>query len=173
LKKFFAQPIMLAAIALALAILTLTTVWTDNARAHHGFQGRYDSSRLMYLQGTVQEARWQSPHSVLVVQVPDRISIPDSVRQSTQLNQLGRNAVQRLTIPQNLLGRVQQVEFPPVGSMTRPLRDRLRSGGQIRLLVYRNCDRPHQLRVQFAQMTDGTTVVRPGTVQTEVIGCGR
>lgn len=88
LQKFLAQPIVLVAIGFILIIVS----WTTSATAHHGFQGRYDSSRLMYLQGTVREVRWQAPHSVLVV--------------------------------------------------------------------------------KLAQLSDGTTVVRPGTVQTEVNGCG-
>jgi hypothetical protein len=153
---------------------TLATMgWLSRTSAHHGFQGRYDASRPIYLQGTVREVRWQAPHSILVVQLPRNINIPNTVRQASELNRLGRNAAQRLTVAQNLLGTTQRVEFPPVGSMTQPLRDRLKPGDQIRLVVYRNCDRPNQLRVQFAQLQNGVTVVRPGTVQTEVNGCGR
>lgn len=168
-QNIVAKPIVLTAVGLAFAPIGLTS----RAEAHHGFQGRYDANRLIYLQGTVQAIRWQVPHSILVVQLPRRITIPNSVRQAGELNQLGRNAAQRLTISQNLLGTTQSVEFPPVASITQPLRDRLQPGDQIRLLVYRNCDRPNQLRVQFAQLQNGFTVVRPGTVQTEVNGCGR
>lgn len=165
MQKFSTKSITIIAIAL------VTISWASRAVAHHGFQGRYDSSRLIYLQGTVREVRWQAPHSTLVVQLPRNISIPETVREARELNQLGQNATQRLTVAQNMLGTTQRVEFPPVGSMTRPLRDRLKPGDQIRLLVYRNCERPNQLRVQFAQLQDGMSVVRPGTVQTEVNGC--
>lgn len=168
MQRIFVQRISLVVIG---AVLTAIG-WTSRTSAHHGFQGRYDSSRLIYLQGTVRQVRWQAPHSTLVVQLPRNVTIPAAIRQASQLNQLGRNAAQRLTISQNLTG-TQQVEFPPVGSMTQPLRDRLKPGDLIRLLVYRNCERPNQLRVQFAQLSDGVTVVRPGTVQTEVNGCGR
>jgi hypothetical protein len=169
MRNFLTRQIMLAVMSTAIA----TIGWIGRSNAHHGFQGRYDSSSLIYLQGTVRETRWQAPHSILVVQLPRSISIPNSVRQARELNRLGQNAAQRLTVSQNLLGTTQQVEFPPVGSMTQPLRDRLKPGEQIRLLVYRNCERPNQLRVQFAQLQSGVTVVRPGTVQTEVNGCGR
>lgn len=169
MQSFLTKQIMLVIIGTILAIMG----WTNHTKAHHGFQGRYDSSRPIYLQGTVREVRWQAPHSVLVVQLPRSINIPSTIRQAGELNRLGRNAAQRLTISQNLLGTTQRVEFPPVGSMTQPLRDRLRVGDQIRLVVYRNCERPNQLRVQFAQLSNGVTVVRPGTVQTEVNGCGR
>lgn len=169
MQNFLAKKFMLVVMG-----TTLTTIgWTSSTNAHHGFQGKYDSSRLIYLQGTVREVRWQAPHSVLVVQLPRSVNIPNTVRQAGELNQLGRNAAQRLTVSQNLLGTTQQVEFPPVSSMTQPLRNRLRPGDQIRLLVYRNCERPNQLRVQFAQLQNGVTVVRPGTVQTDVNGCGR
>lgn len=171
MQKILAQQItivMLVAVGMMAAV-----GGTEYATAHHGFQGRYDSSRLIYLQGTVRDVRWQAPHSTLAVQLPRNVAIPDTIRQARELNQLGRNATNRLTVSQNMLGTTQRVEFPPVGSMTRPLRDRLRPGDQIRLIVYRNCDRPNQLRVQLAQLQDGMTVVRPGTVQTEVNGCGR
>ena len=169
MRNDFVKKILLV----ALGVTLVTSSWTSRSNAHHGFQGRYDSSRLIYLQGTVRDVRWQAPHSILVVQLPRSINIPNTVRQARELNQLGQNAAQRLTISQNLLGTTQQVEFPPVGSMTQPLRDHLKPGDQIRLLVYRNCERPNQLRVQFAQLQNGVTVVRPGTVQTEVSGCGR
>lgn len=167
MQMLLTKPVTLVAI-----VVTLMMSWTSRAIAHHGFQGRYDSSRLLYLQGIIQEVRWQAPHSTLVVQLPRSVTIPDTIRKARELNQLGRDATNRLTVSQNMLGTTQRVEFPPVGSMTRPLRDRLKPGDQIRLLVYRNCERPNQLRVQFAQLQDGLSVVRPGAVQTEVNSCG-
>ena len=143
------------------------------AHAHHGFDGAYDASRPLYLEGIVREVRWQSPHSVIVLELPRTLSIPNNFRQSQNINNLGVRVSQTLTVPQNLLGTTQRLEFPPVGSMVNPLRNRLRVGNRVAAIAYRNCEAPHQLRIQFVRLTEGTTVVRPGTVQTEVNGCPR
>jgi hypothetical protein len=140
--------------------------------AHHGFDGKYDSSQPIYLAGTVREVRWQSPHSVLVLDVPKNLTIPSDLKQARNIDRLGDETLASLIVPVQMLGKTQQLEFPPVGSMVNPLRDRLKVGDRVSAIVYRNCEPPNQLRVQFVQLNDGTTVVRPGTVQTEVNGCG-
>jgi hypothetical protein len=43
--------------------------------------------------------------------------------------------------------------------MPQPCRDRLQPGDQIRLLVYRNCERPNQLRVQLCTSSNSAHLV--------------
>jgi hypothetical protein len=155
-----------------LAFLTSVVV-AQSSTAHHGFDGRYDTSRPIYLEGTVRSARWQAPHSIVELDLPKTLMIPSNLGQARNIDRLEKRTLQTLVVPQKLLGTTQRLEFPPVGSMVNPLRNRLRSGNRMAAIAYRNCESPHQLRVQFVRLTDGTTVVRPGTVQTEVNGCGR
>lgn len=137
--------------------------------AHHGFTGQYDASRPLYLQGTVRQVRWQSPHSTLIVELPKNLEVPLEFRQLSA-SELGLNTQQRLTVSTNLLGTRSRVEFPPVVSMVAPLRDRLQVGDSIQLVVLRNCQPPNQLRVLLARLTDGTTVARAKTAN-QVNGC--
>jgi len=155
---------------LMIAFAFLVALPTGKVEAHHGFEGRYDASRSLYLEGTVRETRWQAPHSILVLKVSKTVQVPQNLRepqQSTNSEEIFRN----LVVPQNLLGTRQQLELPPVSSIVRPLMKQLRPGDRISVIVYRNCVPPNQLRVQFARLQDGTTVIRPGTVQTEVNSC--
>jgi hypothetical protein len=157
--------IALSAIA-CLSVLSLKT-----AIAHHGFDGAYDRSQPIYLEGTVKEVSWQSPHSILTLAIPKNLTVPSDLKQATDIDRLGDETLNSLIVPAQMLGKTQQLEFPPVGSMVNPLRDRLQAGDRVAAIVYRNCQPPNQLRVQFVRLSDGMTVVRPGTVQTEVNSC--
>jgi hypothetical protein len=162
----------LSTTAIASTLALLTTLPAASVKAHHGFDGRYDASRPLYLEGTVRQTRWQAPHSVIEIELPKSLQIPENLGQLSEINNLGgQRIVQLLVVPKNLLGTTQRLELPPVGSMVRPLQNQLRPGERLSVIVYRNCEAPNQLRVQFARLQDGTTVVRPGTVQTEVNGC--
>jgi hypothetical protein len=153
-------------------IVCLSVVSLKTAIAHHGFDGEYDRSQPIYLEGTVREVRWQSPHSILTLEIPKNLTVPSDLKQAKDIDRLGDETLASLMVPAQMLGKTQQLEFPPVGSMVNPLRDRLKAGDRVAAIVYRNCEPPNQLRVQFVQLNDGTTVVRPGTVQTEVNSCG-
>ncbi|NHC35804.1 DUF6152 family protein [Scytonema millei] len=137
--------------------------------AHHGFTGEYDASRPLYIQGTVQQVRWQSPHSTLIVELPKNLEVPPEFRQLST-SELGSDTQKQLTVSPDLLGTRSRVEFPPVSSMVAPLQDRLQVGDSIQLVVLRNCQPPNQLRVLLARLTDGTTVARAKTAN-QVNGC--
>lgn len=156
-------------LGLTTAIVLFSAVSFGRVEAHHGFSGQYDASRPLYLQGTVRQVRWQSPHSTLIVELPKNLEVPPEFRQLSA-SRLGLNNQQRLTVSANLLGRRSRVEFPPVVSMVAPLRDRLQVGDSIQLVVLRNCQPPNQLRVLLARLSDGTTVARARTAN-QVNGC--
>lgn len=151
------------------ALVLFLTGNITRVEAHHGFTGQYDASRPVYLQGTVQQVRWQSPHSTLIVELSKNLEVPPQFRQLTA-SELGSDTQQRLTVSPDLLGTQQRVEFPPVASMVDPLQDRLQVGDSIQLVVLRNCQPPNQLRVLLARLTDGTTVARAKTAN-QVNGC--
>lgn len=145
------------------AIIFVSAICVTKVEGHHGFTGQYDVSSPLYLEGTVQEVRWQSPHSILVLELPKNLEVPPKFRQLAQINQLGSDIQKQLAVPRNLLGTQQRVEFPPVASMINPLRDHLQNGDSVQLVVLRNCKPPNQLRVLLARLSDGTTVARTRT----------
>ncbi|RCJ15169.1 hypothetical protein A6S26_07485 [Nostoc sp. ATCC 43529] len=170
MKRIFRVTAGYISTKLIVAFMFLVPLPTGKVEAHHGFEGRYDASSPLYLEGTVQETRWEFPHSTILLKISTNVQTPQNLRQLTQLNN-SEEIFRNLIVPQNLLGRTQQLELPPVSIMVTPLRRRLRLGDRISVIVYRNCVPPNQLRVQFARLQDGTTVSRPGTVQTEINGC--
>lgn len=152
------------------AIAIVCTVGITRGEAHHGFTGQYDVSRPFYLQGRVREVRWQSPHSILILELPKNLEVPPAFRQLAQVNDLGPDTQKRLAVPRNFLGTKQRVEFPPVASMVKPLQNRLQKGDTIQLIVLRNCQAPNQLRVLLARLSDATTVAQARTGN-QVNGC--
>lgn len=150
-------------------VIVLFSAGSTKVAAHHGFTGQYDASRPLYLQGTVQQVRWQSPHSTLIVELPKNLEVPPEFRQLSA-SELGSDTQQRLIVSPDLLGTRSRLEFPPVASMVNPLQDRLQVGDSIQLVVLRNCQPPNQLRVLLARLTDGTTVAQAKTAN-QVNGC--
>lgn len=67
-------------------------------------------------------------------------------------------------------GRRVEVEFPPI-SRFNALRGRVAPGDRVEIDALRNCDPPHQLRVQRVRLGDGAEIAVPGRVQTETKGC--
>lgn len=131
------------------------------ALAHHGFSGRYDRSTPLWIEGVVTDASFGFPHSTLVLDTGAGalpVDLPESAVEFADglaiLPEAGEVAV----------------EFPPVGRFNG-LEDRVGVGDRIQLVVLRNCEPPHQLRVQWIAPATGEPVVREGRMQEEVAAC--
>jgi hypothetical protein len=59
-----------------LAALALAGMLPASLRAHHGFAGKYDFSRPMYLAGRVVDAYVGYPHARLTIDVPRNLHLP-------------------------------------------------------------------------------------------------
>ncbi len=133
------------------------------ARAHHGFGGRYDRTRPIYLEGVVRTASFRPPHPTVTIDV-------DASQRRPAALPSGDEFMVTLVLREEDRGRSVEVEFPPV-SRFFGLGERIRVGERIAIVALRNCAAPHQLRGQWIRLADGTTVVRSGPMQTEVEGC--
>ncbi len=129
------------------------------AAAHHGFSGRYDASRPIYLAGTVVRAAFQPPHPVLTLSVTVVAALPTGTEFDGRLIQRPEDQGQR-----------REVEFPPV-QLFYGLAPRIAVGDRVGVIVYRNCLAPHQLRGQWIRLADGAIVARSGRIQGEGEGC--
>src|SRR2546428_12282398 len=58
-------------LAILLEILTLLTVGSSLAFAHHAFYSVYDRDKTVKIEGTVKEFIWRNPHSFVKVEAPD------------------------------------------------------------------------------------------------------
>lgn len=150
------RPIILAAVLAASAIGAA-------ASAHHGFTGRYDTTRPVWLQGNVTRATFQYPHALLTLRLAPRGERPERPASADFLSASP-------AVDPALRGRSVTLEFPPI-SRFNSLNGRIRAGDSVRVVAFRNCLAPHQLRVQWIRLADGSDVARSGRVQTEVAGC--
>jgi hypothetical protein len=131
---------------------------TSAAFAHHGFTGRYDRTRPVWIEGVVTQARFALPHARLVVRTD--VETPPSNAPRVQ----GQNA------PTVAASGDSVIEFPPVERFFA-LEDRVRIGDRVRIIALRNCTPPHQLRGQWIALPNGEIVIKQGRVQREVDGC--
>jgi hypothetical protein len=132
--------------------------------AHHGFTGRYDTGRPIWLKGRVERAAFAPPHPVLTIMV-ENAGLP-SLPSPLPSELAGTPAVR----PDDV-GRALAIEFPPVQSFYR-LADRVTVGAMVELIALRNCAPPHQLRSQWIRLADGAVVSRDGRLSYMVNGCG-
>lgn len=145
----------------------LGLAWSGFARAHHGFDGRYDMTRPVWIEGVVVETYFGNPHSELTVRVPDNVQLP------SPRPDLGPAAsfldAGALVIPQDFVGQAVILELPPTRQYVI-LGDRVEEGDLVFAVAIRNCEPPHQLNVQWLQLPDGVES-RTGPMSYMVEGC--
>ncbi|WP_337271112.1 DUF6152 family protein [Oryzifoliimicrobium ureilyticus] len=133
------------------------------AFAHHGFTGEYDVTRPVWLQGVVKTATFQYPHAIVELDVQAGEGRPERPADT------GFLTVTPVNDP-GYAGKTVRLEFPPIARFNS-LEGQLNAGDNVSVIVYRNCEAPNQLRVQWIRLGDSTEVARSGRVQTEVQGC--
>ena len=150
-----------------LALLTGCAAFTlfaaRSALAHHGFTGRYDAARPIYVEGIVRSVSFRRPHPLIEMQVYDDLRTPTELPQGEEFADGGE-------VREEDRGRIIDVEYPPVG-LFFGLDGRIATGDRIATIVFQNCRPPHQLRGQWIRVPEGEAVVRVGRMQTEEAGC--
>lgn len=161
----FAKKMLRCAVGAALA---LGLIVASGARAHHGFDGRYDLAAPVWIEGVVVNAYFGHPHSELTVQVSSDIAVPeprpDLGPAASFLNQ------QALTVPADIVGQTVFLELPPTPQYAS-LGNRIASGNWIAAIAVRNCEPPHQLNVQWLRLPDGEVESRTGAMSYMVEEC--
>ncbi|MGL4635847.1 MAG: hypothetical protein ACRCWF_07700 [Beijerinckiaceae bacterium] len=128
---------------------------------HHGFTGRYDTDKPVWLTGTVTAASFSPPHAVLAVQISP--TLPPSMVMPSEITG-------PLIAPLEDSGQIRQIEFPPVGDFFQ-LSDKVRIGDRVEVIALRNCRPPHQLRSQWIRIADGSVTQRVGRLSYMARGC--
>lgn len=150
-------------LALLIGSAAITLVASRSALAHHGFTGRYDDARPIYVEGVVRSASFRRPHPIIEMQVDADLRTPTDLPQGEEFADI-------VEVREDDLGRVIDVEYPPIG-LFFGLEGRIAPGDRIATIVFQNCRPPHQLRGQWIRLPDGEAVVRRGRMQTEEAGC--
>lgn len=158
---------LLAATAAAVVALSLSTA-SEDASAHHGFGGRYDLARPLWIEGVVKQAYFGQPHAEIAIEVPAGITVPrtapDLASAASFLD------VTALAVRADTAGRVVKIELPPTQQFFR-LGNQVKVGSTIAVIVVRNCEPPHQLNGQWLRLASGEIVARSGAMSYMVKGC--
>ena len=56
--------------------------------AHHGFTGRYDDARPIYVEGVVRSASFRRPHPVIEMKVDDDLRTPTDLPEGEEFEVL-------------------------------------------------------------------------------------
>lgn len=148
--------------------LALGLVFASGARAHHGFDGRYNLAAPIWIEGVVAEAYFGHPHSELTVQIPGDVSLPAP---SPDLGPAGNFLdAQALTVPEDIVGQTVILELPPTPQYLS-LGDRIAQGDRIAAVAVRNCEPPHQLNVQWLRLPDSSVEARTDAMSYMVDAC--
>jgi hypothetical protein len=134
------------------------------ALAHHGFTGRYDTARPLWLAGPVTRADFAPPHPVIALRIED--ASPPNPALPLPVEFAGP-----LSVRAEDVGQVREVEFPPVRAFF-DLGARLRIGDRVAIMALVNCRPPHQLRSQWIRLADGGIIERTGRLSYMAAGCG-
>lgn len=148
--------------------MALGFIVASGARAHHGFDGRYNLAAPVWIEGVVVETYFGYPHSELNVQVFSDIAVPASPPD------LGPAAgfldARALTVPDDIVGQTIVLELPPTPQYSS-LGEQIAIGGQIAAVAVRNCEPPHQFNVQWLRLPDGKVESRTGAMSYMVEEC--
>jgi hypothetical protein len=161
---------------LPMAVAVLLTVLgpASFADAHHGFNGRYDRSKPLYIEGQITQATYIQPHGLITVE-PSPPSPPpaDLLRlNDRQYSDLGgRDVVTRAQPIQATGGGVLVLLLTPPMTSTVAGRPAPPARGQsVGAIVFKECS-TGELRVQLLRLSPTETLVRQGVLQREVDGC--
>jgi hypothetical protein len=161
-------------LAVAVAVLITASAPATFAEGHHGFNGRYDRSKPLYIEGQITQATYIQPHGLITVEPSPPNPPPDDLlrlndRQYAALG--GRDVVTRSQPIQGTGGGVLVLLLTPpmtsevAGRSAPPAR-----GQSVGAIVYRECS-TGELRVQLLRVSATDTLVRQGVLQREVDGC--
>lgn len=161
-------------LAVAVAVLLTAMAPATIAHAHHGFGGRYDRSKPLYIEGQITQATYIQPHGLITVEPSPPTPPPADLlrlndRQYSDLG--GREVVTKAQPIQATGGGVLVLLLTPpmtgeVAARTAPPA----RGQSVGAIVYRECS-TGELRVQLLRVSATDTLVRQGVLQREVDGC--
>ena len=161
-------------LAVAVAVLLTVLAPATFADAHHGFGGRYDRSKPLYIEGQITQATYIQPHGLITVE-PSPPSPPPAdllrlnERQYSDLG--GREVVTRAQPIQATGGGVLVLLLTPPMTSTVAGRPAPPARGQsVGAIVFKECS-TGELRVQLLRLSPTETLVRQGVLQREVDGC--
>jgi hypothetical protein len=161
-------------LAVAFVVLITLVVPAPFAQAHHGFGGRYDRSRPLYIEGQITQATYIQPHGLITIEPSPPAPPPADLlrlneRQYSDLG--GREVVTKAQPIQATGGGVLVLLLtPPMTSTVAGFPAPPARGQNVGAIVFKECS-TGELRVQLLRLSPTQILVRQGVLQREVDGC--
>ena len=161
---------------LAVAVVVLITFVAPGpfAQAHHGFGGRYDRSKPLYIEGQITQATYIQPHGLITVEPSAPVPPPADLLRLNDLEYSllgGREVVTRAQPIQATGGGVLVLLLtPPMTGLVAGFPAPPARGQNVGAIVFKECS-TGELRVQLLRLSATQTLVRQGVLQREVDGC--
>lgn len=147
---------------------TLCSIVAGGASAHHGFGGKYDLSRPVWIEGVVVAAYFGQPHAELTIRTSTDLALPSS--RPDLLAAASFLDAGSLNVKPETRGQTIKVELPPTQQYFG-LKGRITVGARIEVVAVRNCERPHQLNGQWLRLADGSVIARSSAMGYMVKSC--
>ena len=144
---------------LVTSLVSFVATVTGVSWAHHGWS-YFDTRTPYYLEGTIQEVRWQNPHVEVVLDVPESVELPEGFSNMAfpqELVDLGfREQLGDLAAPENAAGTWTLV-LAPISRLTRWGMSEAPQVSQIlRAVGFVSCEEEHEFRPQLTVLEDGS-----------------
>jgi hypothetical protein len=156
-------------------VVATTSLWGAlPAEGHHGFNGRYDRSKPLYIEGNVTTATYNQPHALINIEpLPPKPPPADLFAlDATSYERLGGRAVVERSAPLQATGQgvLTLLLPPPMTSDAARLPKPPARGDTVGAIVFRECS-TGELRVQLLRLSATERLVRNGVIQREVESC--
>jgi hypothetical protein len=144
------------------------------AAAHHGFEGRYDASRPLYVEGVVTDRSDGYPHGLIIIDPAAPTEPPADLRalDADDYKALGGRGVVNGARPVRATGAgsLALLLTPAMSTEVAQLGAPPGRGDDVGALVFRECD-THELLVQLLRLSARQRVIRSDDEHSEVDGC--
>jgi Family of unknown function (DUF6152) len=154
-------PLLRRFVVPAVAAAVLCVAVAGPAAAHHGWE-HFDTTRPIYLAGSVTDVQWGNPHPEIRVQVSVPVTLPDGLAERaipSELEELdGRTVLQRTTPYGGAEQAVTLILAPIERLQVWGMPDPPSVGEQIETVAYLNHEEPGELRPELLFRADGRAV---------------
>lgn len=138
------------------------------ASAHHGFSGRYDVSKPLWIEGEVTKAYFGQPHAELGIRTPADLGPPQQAPELAGGEKIIR--AEAIQVRPDTRGRVVEVELPPTRAFF-DLRDAIKVGDRVAVIAIRNCDAPYEMYTQWIRAPGGAVAAQTLRLSFMLPGC--
>ncbi|MGG3571994.1 DUF6152 family protein [Bacillus gobiensis] len=162
-------------LTLFIGILISSLIQNTSVQAHHGWS-YFDTSQPLYFSGTVVEVNWKNPHPELIIRVPDKLTLPENIKEidvPPELEELNfQNTLENLKVLPSPGGNWTLILAPTTRLNEWGMPEAPQTGEEIAVFGYISCDSQKEVRPELV-VFDENRSVRQRSVSLPETNCKR